>query len=201
MKRRALIKAAVRGVARVLVAPLVASFVVRRSLLGADRALLASTQLIAVIPGLAGQYLRRAFLQFAIASCHDSAVVEWGTTLSRAGARLERNVYIGPNCDLGLVHVEEDALIGAGVHVPSGGMTHGIDDLSVPIREQPGRECAVRIGAGAWIGSRAVILANIGEATVVGAGSVVTRPVPAAVVVAGTPARIIRHRDDAARAV
>jgi acetyltransferase-like isoleucine patch superfamily enzyme len=198
---RELAKAAARGMAKVLVAPLVISFVIRRALLGADRSLLASTQWLALIPGLPGQYLRRAFLAFAIAGCDRSATVEWGTTFSRAGARLGRNVYIGPNCDLGLVDVEDDALIAAAVHIPSGGMTHGIDDPTIPIREQPGREQMVRIGAGAWIGSCAVVLANIGDGSVVGAGSVVTRALPAGVVAAGAPARIVRQRANAAEAV
>ena len=198
---RELAKAAARGMATVLIAPLVVSFVIRRSLLGADRSLLASTQSLALIPGLPGQYLRRAFLGFAIADCDRSATVEWGTTFSRAGARLGRNVYIGPNCDLGLVHVEDDALIGAAVHIPSGGMTHGIDDPTIPIREQPGREQTVRIGAGAWIGSCAVVLANVGDGSVVGAGSVVTRALPAGVIAAGAPARIVRQRANAAEAV
>lgn len=201
MSAREMAKATARGVAYLIVAPLVASFVLRRSLLGADRALLASTQWLALLPGLPGQYLRRAFLAFAIAECHHSATVEWGTTFSRARARLGANVYIGPNCDLGLVHVEQDALIGAAVHIPSGGMTHGFDDPTIPIREQRGREQIVRIGSGAWIGSCAVILASVGDGTVIGAGSVVTRPMPAEVVAAGAPARVVRERTKAAQAV
>lgn len=201
MSARESVKATMRGLAYVAVAPLIVSFIVRRALLGADRSLLASTQLLALVPGLPGQYLRRAFLAFAIAECHHSATVEWGTTFSRAGARLGPNVYIGPNCDLGLVHVEEDALIGAAVHIPSGGMTHGFDDPAIPIRQQPGREQIVRVGCGAWIGSCAVILASIGDGTVIGAGSVVTRAMPAEVVAAGTPARVVRQRAKAAQAV
>ena len=47
---------------------------------------------------------------------------------------------------------------------------------------------------GASIGSGATILANltIGERAIVGAGSVVTRSVPADTIVAGNPARVIR---------
>lgn len=191
---RELIKAAARGVARLLALPFCVSFTVRALLLGRDRALMSSTQTLAMVPGLPGQYLRRAFLQYAIASCHKSVVVEWGTTVSRAGTRLDENAYIGPGCHLGLVHVERDALIGAGVHVPSGGSTHGVDDVVVPIRDQPGRERMIRIGAGAWVGSAAVVLADIGDNTVVGAGAVVTRTLPAAVVAAGVPARIVRRR-------
>jgi len=48
---------------------------------------------------------------------------------------------------------------------------------------------------GASIGSGAVILCDvtIGEGAVVGAGSVVTRSVPPGAVVAGNPARVLRH--------
>ena len=52
------------------------------------------------------------------------------------------------------------------------------------------------IGAGVWIGMRAMILPSchrIGEGTIVGAGAVVTKNLPAGVVVAGNPARIVGH--------
>ena len=53
----------------------------------------------------------------------------------------------------------------------------------------------VYVGAKAWIGTNAVTLpgVSIGEGAVVGAGSVVTKPVEAYTVVAGNPARVIRR--------
>jgi acetyltransferase-like isoleucine patch superfamily enzyme len=52
---------------------------------------------------------------------------------------------------------------------------------------------------GASIGSGSVIMCNviIGENAIVGAGSVVTKDVPANAIVAGVPARIIRYIDEA----
>ncbi|MEC8457484.1 MAG: DapH/DapD/GlmU-related protein, partial [Pseudomonadota bacterium] len=46
-----------------------------------------------------------------------------------------------------------------------------------------------------WIGGGAIVLAgvSIGDRAVVGAGSVVTRDVPADVVVVGNPAKIVRR--------
>lgn len=53
----------------------------------------------------------------------------------------------------------------------------------------------VTIGKNVWIGGQAVICpgVTIGDNSVIGAGSIVIRDVPANVVVAGNPARIIRH--------
>ena len=86
-------------------------------------------------------------------------------------------------------------LLAAGVHVPSGPHTHGMD-LSAPIHDQPGTLRVVRIGAGSWIGSNAVILADVGRNTIVGAGAVVTHPLPDHVIAAGVPARVVKRRDE-----
>jgi virginiamycin A acetyltransferase len=202
MSVRALLKAAARAAAQLAVAPLRPSFACRAALLGRDRALDGSMQWLSLIPGLSGQYIRTAFLGYALARCDQTAVVECGTTISRAGTRLDAHVYVGPGCRLGLVHVERDVLIAAGVHIPSGPSTHQIDDLSRPIREQERGEQLVRIGAGAWLGEASVVMADVGADAVVGAGAVVTRPVPVRAVVAGVPARVIRFRgSESARAV
>jgi acetyltransferase-like isoleucine patch superfamily enzyme len=52
----------------------------------------------------------------------------------------------------------------------------------------------VCIGAGAWIGSAAVVMADVGRDTIVGAGAVVTKALPDQVIAAGVPARAIRSR-------
>jgi acetyltransferase-like isoleucine patch superfamily enzyme len=194
-------KALARGLALVVVSPALLSFAIRRAFMGPDRALEGSTQALAVIPGLVGQYLRRAFLQVVLDGCAASAAIEFGTIFSQAGARLDANTYVGPRCHLGLVHLERDVLVAAGVHVPSGGATHGTDDLDRPIRDQGGARALITIGEGTWIGSAAVVMADVGRHCIVGAGAVVTRPLPDYVVAAGVPARIIRHRrEEPARA-
>jgi acetyltransferase-like isoleucine patch superfamily enzyme len=196
---REFVKSLARAAAVVVVSPMLLSFGVRAVLFGRDRAIEGSTQLLAFVPGLLGQYLRRAFLGFALEHCHPTATISFGTIFSRAGARIDERVYIGPMCHLGLVHLERDVLVGAGVHLPSGADTHGIADLSIPIREQPGIERRIRVGHGSWIGNNAVIMADVGHDTVVGAGSVVTRPVAAFVIAGGVPARVIKLRTEGAR--
>lgn len=191
---KTLAKALARAIATVLVMPALLSFRLRAVVLGPDRALEGSTQAFALLPGLAGRYLRCAFLRRVLAECHPSAAVEFGTTFSDTGTRIEENVYIGPRCHIGLAHIERDVLIGAAVHVPSGGHLHGMEETDRPIREQARVKKLVRIGSGCWIGSGAIVMAAVGQRTVVGAGTVVTKPLPDFVVAAGVPARVMKTR-------
>ena len=92
-------------------------------------------------------------------------------------------------------------LIAAGVHVPSGAHTHGMAEVSVAMRDQPSRKTPVRIGAGSWIGSAAVVMADVGKDAVVGAGAVVTRPIADRVIAGGVPARVLRERGDGRPAI
>ncbi len=174
--------------------PVWVQYQLMRRLVGDSRALEGATQTVAGLPGTVGAMLRGAFLRLVLAKCSPTAEVCYGTILSQPGAVIDDRVYVGPRCHLGLVHLEPDVLLAAGVHVPSGGKTHHTDDPTVPIREQGGERQVVRIGRGAWVGSAAVVLADVGEGTVVGAGSVVTKPLPPNVIAAGVPAKVIRAR-------
>ncbi len=194
------LKGLLRGVATIAVLPALVSFWIRAAVVGPNRALESSSQALALIPGLIGQYLRRAFLMRVLAECHPEATIEFGVLFSQAGARIGEQVYIGPRCHIGLAHIEAKALLAAGVHVPSGAQTHGTGDLDTPIRDQEGQRTVVRIGAGAWIGSAAVVMADVGRDSIIGAGAVVTKPVPDRVIAGGVPARVIRARDDVSAA-
>lgn len=191
---RNLAKAIAHVVASVLVMPALLSFRVRVALIGANRALEGSSQAFAVLPGMSGVFLRRAFLMRVLANCHESVEIHFGTIFSQTGARIDERVYVGPRCHLGLVHLEKDVLLAAGVHVPSGRHTHGTSRLEEPIRDQSGSRTVVRIGEGTWVGSAAVVLADVGRHCVIGAGAVVTTPVPDYSVAAGVPARVLRNR-------
>ena len=194
MTFREALKSAARGVALVCMTPALASFAIRARILSRDRAIESTSEWLALVPGLAGQYLRRAFYSRALAHCHHTVTIEAGTIFCRAGARLDERVYVGGGCRMGLVHIERDALVASGVHIPSGPSTHRIDDLGTVIREQPRGERLVRVGAGSWIGEKALLMADVGPNSVIGGGAVVTRQIPAWSIAAGVPARVIRRR-------
>jgi virginiamycin A acetyltransferase len=190
------IKAAARAAATVAILPQLVSFKVRAAVMGDNRALVGSSQLLSLVPGLAGQYLRRAFLARVLrGGCAATAAIEFGVLFSQVDSQIDDHVYIGPRCHLGHVHLERGVLLASGVHIPSGPYTHGMDP-SAPIHDQPGALRRVRIGAGSWIGSNAVVLADVGRDTIVGAGAVVTRPLPDRVIAAGVPATVVKRRDE-----
>lgn len=87
-----------------------------------------------------------------------------------------RNCGIGPNCYI----TDHD---------------HG-QDITLPPLEQEMAGSPTRIGDWVWLGANVVVLkgVTIGDRTIVGAGSVVTKDLPSDVIAAGVPARVIRKR-------
>jgi acetyltransferase-like isoleucine patch superfamily enzyme len=111
-------------------------------------------------------------------------------------------VSIGDRCLIGRgsgivghLRIEIGDDVWTGHHVYITDQNHGYDDPRLPISRQVMPERPVRIGAGSWLGHGAVVLpgATIGEHVVVGANSVVTGEIPAFTVVAGVPAKVIKH--------
>jgi maltose O-acetyltransferase len=91
------------------------------------------------------------------------------------------------------VTVGENCLLGPGVHVYTA--THPID----PVERAEGLEYGnpVTIGDDVWVGGCAILNpgVDVGDGAVVGSGAVVSADVPANVVVAGNPARVVRELD------
>lgn len=149
---------------------------------------------MSLIPGLCGEYLRRAFYRLCLPECGSGVVISFGTVFSHPTARLGQNVYLGVYCSIGDATIGADVLVASHVSIVNGGRQHEIDRLDVPIREQAGSYPRITIGEGAWIGERSVVMADVGKEAIIGAGSVVVKPVEPRVVAAGVPCRLIRHR-------
>ena len=74
---------------------------------------------------------------------------------------------------------------------------HGVVEVERPIRKQGIYKRDVRVGHNVWIGYGACILrgVSVGDNSIVGTSSVVTKDVPDNAVVGGVPARVIRMRE------
>ena len=163
-------------------------------ILGRDLACLAASQMASRWAGLAGQYLRYALLRRIVAHVGKDVVISFGSVLTKPTIELGDGVYVGSYCLLGDVRIGDNTLIADHVCVPSGSAQHGLDRLDVPVRDQPGEFRTLHVGCDCWIGSGAIILADVGDHCVIAAGSVVTRGVEDYQIVAGNPARPIGDR-------
>jgi virginiamycin A acetyltransferase len=153
---------------------------------------------LSLVPGLPGDYLRVAFYWMTLKSCSLQCRISFGAFFSNPGASIEPGAYIGPNCILGRASVGRNAQIASAVQILSGQRQHTRDDQGNILGSHEGEFKAVRIGANAWIGAAAIVMADVGDRTTIGAGSVVTKPVPAGTVAVGNPARVIRDSTAAA---
>jgi virginiamycin A acetyltransferase len=191
---KAVMKSLVSAVAGLLVLPSVLLYHLGAALLGRQKAFAGWSQLFSLLPGLSGVYLRRAFYRFVLPACKADSWIGFGTVFSHPTARVGQTVYVGVYCCLGDVTLEDDVLLGSHVSIMNGSRQHGISRLDVPVRDQPGEWPHITIGRDTWVGDRAVVMADVGIHCVVGAGSVVTKPVPDYAIVMGVPARVVGSR-------
>jgi acetyltransferase-like isoleucine patch superfamily enzyme len=165
--------------------------------LGKKRAFPGWSQFFSLFPGTSGVFLRRAFYRLTLLECAPNVCLEFGTIFAHPGARIGRGVYVGAFCVLGEIVLEDDVLLASHVSVMNGPQQHGIERLDIPIRLQPGRPQRVSIGADSWIGEHAVVMADVGQHCVIGAGAVVVKPIPSFAIAVGVPAKVIGYRKGA----
>lgn len=192
------IKLILRQTARLAVLPAVGLFRLQARLIGKVPAFAGWSQLLSIVPGIAGEYLRHAFVRFAGGACGDDSCIGFLTQMSHPGIKIGKSVYIGTFCSLGNVSIEDDVLIASHVSIMNGCRQHGTSRLDIPIREQPGEMLPVTVGAGSWIGEQATVAADVGKHCIIGAGSLVLNSVPDYAIAVGVPARVIGDRRDRA---
>ncbi|MDP9792410.1 acetyltransferase-like isoleucine patch superfamily enzyme [Catenuloplanes nepalensis] len=123
-----------------------------------------------------------------------------------AGAYLTGTLRTGRDCSINpYTVVRGDVTLGdavrIGAHTSILAFNHTMDDPDVEVFRQPLTSKGITIGDDVWIGSHVVILdgVTVGDRSVLAAGAIVTKDVPAGAVVGGNPARVIRWRVPAQR--
>lgn len=115
-----------------------------------------------------------------------------------------KNISMGASSALGLnfrchnvrLEIGNYVIMGEDVLILGGRHNFDVTDIPVSLQGSAGKT-GLHIGNDVWIGARTIILPgcnHIGNATIIGAGSVVTKDIPDYAVVGGNPARVIRFR-------
>jgi maltose O-acetyltransferase len=141
--------------------------------------------------------IRTAIAGPLFASCGVDVNIERGASFGR-GDRLtvgdRSGIGINARID-GPVSIGADVMMGPDVMIYAIG--HEFGDISRPMIEQGmSAPSVVTIHDDVWIGARVIILpgVTVGSGSVLAAGAVVTKDVPAMTVVGGNPARVLRSR-------
>ena len=189
-----IIKNVVKTTALLLVLPLYAVMRGGEIFIKSDQPFQGCSQLLSLIPGLPGNYLRQQFYRVALAKCSDDCCIEFGTRLNQRNIEIGRRVYIGTNCCIGECMIGDDVLIGSNVDIISGKNQHNFDYIDIPVREQGGTLQKISIGEDSWLGNSSVVMADVGKKSIIAAGSVVINNVEPLSIVGGNPARILKKR-------
>lgn len=137
---------------------------------------------------------RAEILKELFGDCHPLTFIEpnfhcdYGFNIHTSGLTV-----INYNCvilDTSPVYIGENAFIAPGVCIACAG--HAID--AKQRADGIGTSSPVRMGNNVWIGANSTICGGveIGDGSIIGAGSVVTKDIPSGVVAVGNPCRILR---------
>jgi virginiamycin A acetyltransferase len=148
-------------------------------------------QLLALVPGILGSFWRAAFYKLTLEDCSIDSAIAFGTFFSRRRVIIAPHVSIGSYCIIGQAKIGTGTQISSHVEIP-GARQHlrAFDGRLSDSSAAP--EPYVTIGANCWIGASAIVMADVGDQTTIGAGSVVVKDIPANVIAVGVPAKPIK---------
>lgn len=146
----------------------------------------------AQFPGIVGDYARAAFYWMTLRDCASDVRISFGSFFAHREVTVEPRVYIGSYCVLGRTRIGAGTQIASHVQILSGRYQHSRDESGSISSVDPDAFVEIEIGAHCWIGAGAIVMADVGEGTTVGAAAVVTNPISPRSVAVGNPAQVKR---------
>lgn len=171
----------------------VATTILERQLGTREDVFLFWRNVLSLAPGLPGMLLRSGYYRWTLDQCATTARIAASVSIAHRETRIGNRVVITDFTSIGRCHIGDDTGIGSGCHIISGKREHAVDERGLDL-SKPMRGSLLHIGSRVWIGDGCIIMADVGDGAIVGAGSVVTKSVPSNAVVAGNPAHVLVPR-------
>lgn len=155
--------------------------------------------LVRAIPSGAGLRIRPRLYRLAGLRAGRGTVFSGHLHISGSGSP-SRRLHIGRNC-----YLNEGITFNLGGDIAlEDGVSVGMECLFLTVTHEMGgpdfragraQMRPVRVGRGAWLGARVILLpgVTVGAGAVIGAGAVVTRDIPPNTLAAGVPAKVLRN--------
>lgn len=142
--------------------------------------------------------VRKDIVPFNVFELGKRSVIEDYSVINNAVGNLVigNNTRVGiGNTIIGPVTISDNVNIGQNVTIS--GLNHNYEDPGKTISEQGVSTMPIKIENNVWIGANSVVLpgVQIGNHSVIGAGSIITKDIPPYSVAVGNPARIVKRYD------
>lgn len=149
--------------------------------------------LLSKIPFYTGEYLRYVYYKYTLKKVGYNVTFRYGSYCQYQHTILGNNLLIGYYNCLGKVEIKDNVQLGGFVNVLSGRHQHYKKEADGNTGNSVDRNQLITIGERVWVGSNAVIMNDVGDGCIIGAGSVLVDKATASSIWAGNPARFIKN--------
>ncbi|MCW2488877.1 acyltransferase, partial [Candidatus Symbiopectobacterium sp. NZEC127] len=129
-------------------------------------------QIISIVPGILGIFLRRIFYKITLKKCGENLNVFWGAVIVYSDVEIGNNCTIEEFCIISHCKIGNDVIFAANVSVMSGAKHHDVNDITTSFYNSKSECRKLSLGNNLWIGTHAVIMNDIGSNCAIGAGAV-----------------------------
>lgn len=142
-----------------------------------------------------GYFSRRCFYKKTLAYCGEDLMVHFGAYITSPSTRLGNRVSIEENSIVSKATIGNNVIIASNVVLLSSGLHHEVDNLDVLFHDSILETSPINIGDNCWIGVNSTIMNDIASGSIVGAQSVLTKPITEEnCLYVGVPAKLYRKR-------
>ncbi len=151
-------------------------------------------EFLSLIPSFPGYFSRGCYYQMTLAKADVELFLAFGSYISKIETKIGKGVGIGGHSIIGLAEIGDNTVIANFVSILSGSRQHNFDDPNASIADSNNHFNKMIVGSDVFIGDQSVVMANIGDKSIIGAGSIVVKEIPPYSIAVGNPAKVVKER-------